>query len=259
MSEYGGLPKSKVIDILELTNRAMHVKKPCDFGDLLSRLKEAFPYERMVCLLMKTNQKNQSSSVKLVFDTEGSVLQEGSLFKDTDSIRKQILLRKLGDNRLQNDLSGNFCFPATKVAFESPNTSFTSALEFGGFSNTYGTDGLATLFTMLGYQEKYKCKKIRSVLDSLCLSFHRALIVFYFLCKNESISNLTNREVEVLRWIKEGKTNWEISRILNITERTVKYHTENIYKKLGVSSRTHAVRVSNESDFESFSAQFIGG
>ncbi|USH05575.1 helix-turn-helix domain-containing protein [Grimontia kaedaensis] len=54
-------------------------------------------------------------------------------------------------------------------------------------------------------------------------------------------SQLTTRECELLPWLKLGKSNWEISRLLNISERTVKYHLQNIYRKLDVHNRTHAV------------------
>ena len=52
---------------------------------------------------------------------------------------------------------------------------------------------------------------------------------------------LTPREVECLSWISQGKTAWEISVILKVSERTVKFHLNNLMRKLGVHSRTHAV------------------
>lgn len=54
-------------------------------------------------------------------------------------------------------------------------------------------------------------------------------------------STLTQRECEVLKWAREGKNNWEIGTILNITEATVKYHLANSFKKLGVTNRAQAV------------------
>lgn len=56
-----------------------------------------------------------------------------------------------------------------------------------------------------------------------------------------SAPQLSSRESEVLRWAAAGKSNWEVSRILNISERTVKFHLRNIYRKLGVNNRSHAV------------------
>ena len=55
-----------------------------------------------------------------------------------------------------------------------------------------------------------------------------------------SSSELTGRELEVLRQIVDGKSNKEIGSALNISEATVKSHINNILSKLGVSDRTQA-------------------
>lgn len=52
---------------------------------------------------------------------------------------------------------------------------------------------------------------------------------------------LTSKEIECLRWCKEGKTNWEIGEILRISEKTVEFHVSNTIRKLGVSNRITAV------------------
>ncbi len=52
---------------------------------------------------------------------------------------------------------------------------------------------------------------------------------------------LTSRERDILRWIRDGKGTWETSRILAISERTVKFHISNIMAKLDASNRSHAV------------------
>jgi DNA-binding CsgD family transcriptional regulator len=56
-------------------------------------------------------------------------------------------------------------------------------------------------------------------------------------------SPLSEREIETLSWAMAGKTNWEISMILNISERTVKFHIQNVMRKLEASSRAHAVAI----------------
>jgi two-component system NarL family response regulator len=55
-----------------------------------------------------------------------------------------------------------------------------------------------------------------------------------------SSSELTGRELEVLRHIVDGQSNKEIGNTLNISEATVKSHINNILSKLGVSDRTQA-------------------
>jgi DNA-binding CsgD family transcriptional regulator len=62
----------------------------------------------------------------------------------------------------------------------------------------------------------------------------------------ETITNLSEREKEVLTWSKRGKSSWEISAILDITERTVNFHINNIMQKLNAVSRTQAVAVAIE-------------
>jgi LuxR family maltose regulon positive regulatory protein len=55
------------------------------------------------------------------------------------------------------------------------------------------------------------------------------------------IEPLSQREIELLRLIAEGLSNQEIAQRLFISLPTVKWHTSNIYGKLGVKNRTQAV------------------
>lgn len=56
----------------------------------------------------------------------------------------------------------------------------------------------------------------------------------------DKLSSLTNRELEVLVQVANGMFNKEIATNLNISERTVKNHISNIFKKIDVSDRTQA-------------------
>lgn len=55
--------------------------------------------------------------------------------------------------------------------------------------------------------------------------------------------NLTERELQVLMHVCEGRSNLSIAKRLSITEGTVKIHLSNSYKKLGVENRTQAIRI----------------
>lgn len=57
---------------------------------------------------------------------------------------------------------------------------------------------------------------------------------------NDKLTLLTNRELEVLVQVANGMFNKEIALNLNISERTVKNHISNIFKKIDVSDRTQA-------------------
>jgi DNA-binding NarL/FixJ family response regulator len=59
-------------------------------------------------------------------------------------------------------------------------------------------------------------------------------------------SELTPREVEVLRLLSEGRTNQQIARELLVSTSTVKNHIHQILTKLGASDRTQAAVIANE-------------
>ena len=59
--------------------------------------------------------------------------------------------------------------------------------------------------------------------------------------KSANSLGITLREREILKWVQLGKTSWEIAQILNITEKTVKNHAQNVLVKLRAKNRTQAV------------------
>jgi len=55
--------------------------------------------------------------------------------------------------------------------------------------------------------------------------------------------DLNSREKEILQWLMQGKSTWDISKILDIGEPTIKYHVDKVMKKLSAVNRTHAVAI----------------
>jgi DNA-binding NarL/FixJ family response regulator len=64
--------------------------------------------------------------------------------------------------------------------------------------------------------------------------------------ENGHTDELTAREREILTAVARGLSNKAISQELWVTEQTVKFHLTNVYRKLGVPSRTAAVRYAHE-------------
>ena len=52
---------------------------------------------------------------------------------------------------------------------------------------------------------------------------------------------LSRREREVLYWLKEGKSSWDIAMVLGVRERTVYFHVANLMSKLGAVNRAQTV------------------
>lgn len=80
----------------------------------------------------------------------------------------------------------------------------------------------------------------RSALTLVSIYIYHKLRALAAAC-NRTVKPLSPREIEVLHWIKEGKSDWQIGRILAISAKTVNYHTENAKRKFGVATRMQAV------------------
>lgn len=59
--------------------------------------------------------------------------------------------------------------------------------------------------------------------------------------KSDAEVGLSAREVDIMEWVRKGKTNQEIGMILDISAFTVKNHIQRIFKKLDVVNRAQAV------------------
>ena len=63
-----------------------------------------------------------------------------------------------------------------------------------------------------------------------------------FELNGDTVIHLTEREIEVLKLVLEGKSNKEVGVALCCSKRTVDFHLARIYQKLDVSNRVQAMR-----------------
>lgn len=102
--------------------------------------------------------------------------------------------------------------------------------------------GSGSFFTISGLRVP-KARRTGAILTATMPHLHQALMRVIGSSGRMKANPLSHRETEVLRWISLGKSSWDISMILNISERTVNFHATNIISKLDASNRTHAVAV----------------
>jgi len=55
-----------------------------------------------------------------------------------------------------------------------------------------------------------------------------------------TVHALSERQVEILKWIAEGKSNPAIATITGLNDRAVRFHVSEILRKLGIASRSQA-------------------
>ena len=89
--------------------------------------------------------------------------------------------------------------------------------------------------------EKYRPHFLRFLVQ-----LHQKTLNLYSQHQQKKNVFLSPRERQILKWVSAGKTYAEISVILSIAERTVKFHMGNIMKKLGVNNARHAIKLGTE-------------
>lgn len=131
--------------------------------------------------------------------------------------------------------------------------SFRRELQLAGFDDlvVHGSGPLAggaTLFALCGWAERpaarhaYFLALLLPYLHMALLRLSAAGVREVAARTGDAIARpLTARETEILGWLREGKSNYEVGCILGISALTVKNHLQRIYRTLGVSNRTHAL------------------
>ena len=117
------------------------------------------------------------------------------------------------------------------------------SVPFNSKAGFFGVFSLA--INASGKESDEKCKNAVADIQHFA-SYAQEAAIAYLQASNHSEAEslrkkLTQREYECLFWACEGKTAWEISMILKISERTVLFHLSNLTNKLGASNRQHAV------------------
>lgn len=136
-----------------------------------------------------------------------------------------------------------------------PAEIYNEASEFGLHDGFYlpihQSDGSVLGVSMMARQEMPTSRTTLAALHMLAVYYHLAAERLGLVAKLAPLDGppppvrakavLTRRQLECLKWIRQGKTSWEISQILGISEHTVHEHLEQARARLGVRTTTQAV------------------
>lgn len=107
----------------------------------------------------------------------------------------------------------------------------------------HGLRGEKGVFTLATSQEQIDPRVVLqtlTVMQNLVPYLYEALVRLREEEEQKSVM-LTLREKECLMWACAGKSSWEISQILGVSERTVIFHLGNVTAKTGSVNRQHAI------------------
>lgn len=237
------LSKRDALRLLDIIHTSLSCTNEAAFRKLLTEVKVLVPFDYAIGTLASKAGKNPVAQFDMV----------------NISYPAEWLCRYVQKNYLLMDpiIKENFAhYPVqywqdTYRKYNPPKKFIKEAEDFGlrkgysaGQGNFNGTQGSIFSFAGDGME---RCTRNEFIIHRLIPHLHQALCRLVSADKNSGAPiSLTSREKEILCWLKEGKTTWDISTILSLSQYTVQYHLKNIYHKLNVTSRTHAVAIAIE-------------
>ncbi len=233
------LSKRDAISLLELIHTSLFCSSEEDFKELVNKLNEVISYDFAISGVARTDSYGNVVSYKIVnvnYPAEWLDIYTAKNLYSIDSIVKENFT--------------NFRLQRWKDTFRkhlTPREFLSRAGDFGlrdGFThgqrNRTGSRG--SIFTISGNSIEFN-NRTEMILELVAPHLHQTIARIADEQNRNNTISLSKREREVLNWLREGKSSWDISQILHISERTVIFHIENIKKKLDVVNRLQAVAV----------------
>jgi DNA-binding CsgD family transcriptional regulator len=232
------ISKNDALLLLDIIGECVTCKNKTDADKLVVNLKKVVDVENAVYALAKLDNKGllvSYDTLSLSYPQEWLDLYAAKGFYKIDPICREnfsnFKLQFWGDTYKERHCPKEFIMAAKDFNLDS---GFAC-----GVRNSQGTEG--SILSLAGRLSDNP--RNRFILGTLTHHLHQAFSSALSFSKKKTYFCLSKREKEVLNWIKVGKSSWEISAILTISECTVKFHVCDIMVKLDAVSRTHAVAI----------------
>ncbi len=232
---------SDAIGLLELVHGSLSCKEEEDYRALFPRLKKLFPFDFAHAMLgYQDNEKGIVITHTLNISFPKGWLSE---FNSRNYMQVDIVVR---DNFLHFKPQH---WAETKRKLNEKKEIISLCEDYGmsdGYSHgsrpmLAGQHG--SMFCFSGPSVVYD-RRSETILEIIVPHLHLALsAVSRVKQMGTGDIHFSAREKEVLNWLKQGKSSWDISVILGISQSTVNFHVYNVMNKLGATNRPQAVAV----------------
>lgn len=235
-----GLSASQQWTLLEWIHLAGQIETEAELRGFLDMLLSQAPSEHMVLALGRINQHQQIQRLERVLNVSYPTEWLKHYMEENYAQHDPILKIHLGSgpvqwqerfSRAKGKEERKFIAEAATVGLESGVT----------FSAASKRNNLGCIFSVSGKDASADLNLV-AMLECLTPHLHQAAVRIANLAPaTPSSMPLSQREYDIFHWMSRGKTNWEIATILDICERTVKFHVANVIRKLNANNRTHAI------------------
>ena len=136
-------------------------------------------------------------------------------------------------NRIRN-FDPKFILQSNRMMREAEEVGIADGFAVG-FTNSFGeVGGIAISRAQPENVNNINCLSDLYLISSV---FYEKYMSFFV---QAEVPRFTKREKDVLAWSAEGKTDWEIAQILSVSTHTVRFHWNNVFKKLKTNNKLHA-------------------
>jgi DNA-binding CsgD family transcriptional regulator len=238
------LSKHDANSLLETIHESLSCSSKEDFTQLLRKLDSLLPYDYNTCVFRRRGLIKGTEAYDVVninYPPEWLDLYISKSFNLLDPIIKTNFERF----ELQYWADTYKKFPPPKEFLEIAEAFGLKKGYTFGSRNINGTEGSLFSFSGQSLEHDRRSEKIlRHIVPHLHQAFSRVTKAGI---SDKKTGRLSHREKEVLKWVSYGKSSWDISVILGISERTVNFHINSIMQKLDAVNRSHAVAIAFDS------------
>lgn len=232
------ISKKDFVELLSFGHKSLTINDTSSFTDIFNDLKQIVGFENCLCAhgnMIEALNQNAPDIHCLNISYPEEYLDHYFVngLHITDEVLMEFYKSNIPVSWRKLDEKFGATYPAAKLAMDfnivdgwtygtiDPRTSECSLFYFGG------EDRDSTI--------RSQCI-VEYAVPFLSEAYQRILKV-----PRRHSGKFTPREIEVLNWLKEGKSSWETSVILNCSKRVIDFHAKNIISKLNASNRIDAV------------------
>jgi len=232
------ISKKDAVEMLNIINDCLLCTRTDEAGALINKLKKILEFDSAIYALARLKNDGTIESYETInfsYPPEWLVLYKKKNFHRVDPVT------------IEN--FNNFQLQYWKDTYKKREGAkeFISASKDFLLNNGYACgvrnqkSSVGSILSLAG--RLTKTPRNNFILETLTPHLHQAFSATLSANRMNSFTNISKREKEVLNWLKQGKSTWDISMIFSISENTVKFHVNNIMTKLDAVSRTHAVAI----------------
>lgn len=233
------LSRQDLIFVLESVEDSLKCKNIVQFETLTEKIKSHLNFEYAFCTSVNKKDNELSSVFELSYPKE----YLSRYFDNKYYLDDHVLTELISTFQVQHWKTMDCKYQSLEMREPFVIEAYEFGLEDGLTFGTIDADQeIATCFSFSGKAIE-NLSRSASIIEYITPHLAEILKRVFYQKKNLTENLLSQREREVISWVKEGKSSWEIGVILGVQERTINFHISNIKRKLNASTRTQAVAI----------------